>query len=779
MLAGLTRTLRRAFGATTGAALPEPALVRSVLAPAPELERASDADLSAAARALRDRARAGAAVEDLVVDTFRVAREGSRRFLGLAPFDVQMIGAVRLHEGHVIEMATGEGKTLVAAFPAIVHALAGHGVHVLTVNDYLAARDASWMRPLYEMFGLQVGVVRQRQGKEERRRAYAADVTYVTATEAGFDELRDHLALSLTDVVHRPFHLAILDEVDSILIDEARIPLIIAGGVQPGGVQPGGVQHSGVHAQTAAAVVRQLVRGEDYVFDENFRNVVLTDSGVARAEALFGTANLYDPAADDLHAAINVALQAEALLRRDADYVIKDGRIQLVDEFKGRVAHRRRWPDGIHTALEAKEGLPLTTEGKVLGSLTVRGLLALYPRICGMTGTASAAAGELLETYGLRVAVIPPNRPSVRIDRPDRVWPDQDSKWRAVAGRIAELHAIRRPVLVGTRTVEDSEQLAAQLSASGIRCAVLNARNDEAEAAIIAEAGDLSAVTISTNMAGRGTDIRLGGGHEERADAVRALGGLCVLGTNRHESRRIDEQLRGRAGRQGDPGETQFFLALDDDLVVRYGLAGMIALNAEPAQEIERAQRIIEGQNFDIRRNLLKYDVLLDRQRRIVYLRREEILAGEDEALLATAEETRARWDELVAQYGEPLLRDVERTLTLALLDRLWSDHLAEVAEVREGIHLRSLSGDPYQEFNLFIFERFQDLFETLDAKVMETFLSAHIDERGIDLEREGLAAPASTWTYLVTDNPFGTPMERLMRGLRDRVVGAYRKIKR
>ncbi len=769
MLAGLKRTIKRAFGAATAAESPEPALVGAVLAPAPELERVSDAELRAAAHALRDRARAGAAAEDVVVETFRVAREGSRRLLGLAPFDVQMIGAVRLHEGHVIEMDTGEGKTLVATFPAIVHALAGRGVHVLTVNDYLAGRDANWMRPLYELFGLAVEAIEQRHGKEERRRAYAADVTYVTATEAGFDYLRDHLVLSPAEVVHRPFHFAIIDEADSILIDEARIPLIIAGGVH----------HSGTHAHTAGAVVRQLVRGEDYVFDENFRNVVLTDRGIARAEALLGTANLFDPAADDLHAAINVALQAEALLRRDADYVIKDGRIQLVDEFKGRVAHRRRWPDGIHTALEAKEGLPLTTEGKVLGSLTIRGLMALYPRICGMTGTAAAAAEELLVTYGLRVAVIPPNRPSVRIDHPDLVWPDQDSKWRAVAGRIAELHATGRPVLAGTRTVEESEHLAVRLAAAGIPCNVLNARNDEAEAAIIAEAGDLGAVTISTNMAGRGTDIRLGGAHEERADAVRALGGLSVLGTNRHESRRIDAQLRGRAGRQGDPGETQFVVAFDDDLVVRYGLAGMMAEQASPAEEIERAQRIIEGQNFDIRRNLLKYDVLLDRQRRIVYARREEILLGEDEGILATADETYVRWDELVARYGEPLLRDAERMLTLALLDRLWSDHLAEVEEVRGGIYLRSLGGDAFQEFNLFIFGRFQSLFETLDSSVVETFLDAHIDERGIDLESAGLGAPASTWTYLITDNPFGTSMERLMRGLRNRVVEAYRAIRR
>ena len=766
MLSALKRTIKSAFGSVSGAE-PEPPLLDAVLAPSPEITALSDAALRAAALALRGRARAGAELSDLVVDVFRIAREGSRRLLGLAPFDVQMIGALRLYEGHVVEMATGEGKTLVATFPAIVHALAGNGVHVLTVNDYLAGRDASWMRPLYELFGLEVAAIHQRLGKEERRRAYEADVTYVTANEAGFDYLRDHLALRPGDVVQRPFAFAIVDEVDSILIDEARIPLVIAGGARS----------SGAHAHAAAAVVRQLVRGQDYVFDENQRNVILTDRGVERAEALLGIANLYEEAADDLHASINVALQAEALLRRDVDYVIKDGKIQLVDELKGRVAHRRRWPDGIHTALEAKEGLPLTVEGTILGSLTVRGLMSLYPRICGMTGTAATEAAEFRETYGLNVAVIPPNRPSIRVDHPDVVSPDQESKWRAVVARIAELHAAGRPVLVGTRTVEESEHLAARLA--GIACNVLNARNDELEAAIIADAGDLGAVTISTNMAGRGTDIRLGGANEAHADAVRALGGLFVLGTNRHESRRIDSQLRGRAGRQGDPGETQFFVALDDDLMVRYGLTDAIKAQAAPAEEIARAQRIIEGQNFDIRRNLLKYDLLLDRQRRIVYAKREEILFGEVDGILANTPETMERWDELEARYGEPLLREAERMLTLALLDRLWSDHLFEVGEVREGIHLRSLSGDPFQEFNLYVFQRFRELFDTLDASVIAVFLEAHIDENGIDLDRAGLGAPASTWTYLVTDNPFGTSMERLMRGLRNRVVAAYHALTR
>ncbi|HEY3056029.1 MAG TPA: accessory Sec system translocase SecA2 [Thermoanaerobaculia bacterium] len=767
MLAALKRAIKELFAPMIGA--PDSSTIDAVLEPRPEIRTMSEQELRDAAVALRDRARAGAAVEDLVVDTFGIAREGSRRLLRLDPFDVQMAGAVRLYEGHIIEMATGEGKTLVATFPVIANALAGEGVHVLTVNDYLAGRDAAWMRPLYELFGLTVASIHQRHVKDERRRAYAADVTYVTANEAGFDYLRDHLVFSPSDLVQRKFHFAVIDEVDSILIDEARIPLVIAGGVRSSGAQ----------AQRAAGIVRQLVRDRDYAFDENRRNVALTDAGVARAEAMLGISNLYDSSADELHSLINVALFAEALLHRDADYIVKDGKIQLVDEFKGRIADRRRWPDGIHTALEAKENLALTNEGKILGSLTIRALMALYPRICGMTGTAATAAQELSATYGKRVAVIEPNRPSIRIDHPDAVFPDQEKKWRAVTSKIAELHAVGRPVLVGTRTVEESEQLAARLHAENIECNVLNARNDEAEAAIIAEAGDIGAVTISTNMAGRGTDIRLGGTSEARADEVRALGGLFVIGTNRHESRRIDWQLRGRAGRQGDPGETQFFVSLEDDLVVRYGLSELIRANDAQAEEIERAQRIIEGQNFDIRSNLLRYDLLLDRQRGIVYAKREEILFDEQEGILATADETRDRWEELAARYGLPLLRDVERTLTLALLDLLWSEHLFEVAEVREGIHLRSMAGNAYQEFNLFIFNRFENLFETLDARVIQTFLTAHIDEKGIDLEAAGLAAPASTWTYLVTDNPFGTSMERLLRGLRDRVVATYRALTR
>jgi len=775
----LKRYLRQAFAAAP-AEEDDGGLIEQVLAPAPEIAALSDEALQAAAVALRDRVRAGTSpAAELVVETFRLAREGSRRFLGLVPFDVQMVGAVRLYEGHVVEMATGEGKTLAAVFPAIVHALGGEGVHVLTVNDYLAGRDARWMAPLYELFGLTVASIHQRMTRDERRRAYDADVTYVTANEAGFDYLRDHQARSVDEVVHYPFRFAIVDEVDSILIDEARIPLVIAG-TKAGGARGGAYAHS------VAAVVRQMRQGADYLFDENRRSVALTDAGIARSEALLGIANLYDPEAGDLLAALSVALHAEALLHRDADYVVKESKIQLVDEFKGRVADRRRWPDGIHTALEAKEGLPLTSEGKILGSVTIRGLMALYPKVAGMTGTAQSEARELRENYNLRVVVIDPNKPSIRIDHPDVVFTNQEAKWWAVARRIAALHAGGRPVLVGTRTVEESEQLAARLAGEGVPCNVLNARNDELEAGIIAEAGDLGAVTISTNMAGRGTDIRLGGAGEASADAVRKLGGLFVLGTNRHESRRIDDQLRGRAGRQGDPGETQFYVAIDDDLMVRYGLTDLLAKTADRASmapiddplagsEIERAQRIIEGQNFSARLTLLKYELLLEQQRRIVYQKRDLVLYGDDEGLLGQLEETAERWGELVALYGTPHLRDIERVLTLALLDQLWIEHLAEVTEIREGIHLRSMSGDPYQQFNILIFERFNELFDALEAALIETFLDAAIDAHGIDLDAAGLGAPSSTWTYMVTDNPFGTSLERVMRGLRDRVVGLFK----
>ncbi len=725
-------------------------------------------------------------LNEVLAEWFALVRETARRVLGLSAFDVQLLGASALHRGHVVEMATGEGKTLVAVFPASLAALTGRGVQVWTVNDYLAGRDARWMAPLYEALGLRVAAISQTTPPGERRLAYRADVTYLTANEAGFDFLRDSLARRVEDVAGGPCHTVLIDEVDSILIDEARIPLVIAGGV----AQPGD------QAYRLAELASHLRPGVHYQLDDLARNVALTDVGIAEVEGRLGCGSLFDEANLGLLTAVNVALHARAFLRRDVDYVIKGGAVRLVDEFKGRIADRRRWPDGIHTALEAQEGLPLTRDGRVLGSITLQSLVALYPKVSGMTGTAITQAAEFRSIYGLSVVEIPPNRPCVRIDHPDLVFSHREAKEAAVVEEIRRLHESGRPVLVGTASVEESESLASRLGDLGLSCQVLNARNDEREAAIIAEAGAPFAITISTNMAGRGVDIRLGGSGAgakaaENATRVKNMGGLFVLGTNRHENRRIDNQLRGRAGRQGDPGETRFFISLEDDLFTRHGVASAIPEAIQKARqdgplkdprvgrEIDRSQRILEGQNLDIRRNLYRYDLLLERQRQALFQGRQETLlgaeideAGEFPGLLREA--SKERWESLSAKYGEALLYRVEREITLAHIDRLWADHLEDVAELREGIHLRSLAaGDVLGEFQRAIVGMFDDLPKRLDEEIVKTFERAEITEAGIDLGKEGLAAPSSTWTYLVTDQPFGTLTERFLKGLRRMARGA------
>src|SRR5882762_5555461 len=508
----------------------------------------------------------------------------STRVLGLNMFDVQLRGALALAAGRIAEMQTGEGKTL-AAVPAIAwYALRGTGVHVMTVNDYLARRDAKWMGGIYEFLGLTVGCVQQGMSVPERRRAYACDITYATANEIGFDYLRDQLALLPENQVHRPFSAAVIDEADSILIDEARIPLVIAGGKSD--EEP--------LADRVDRLTRHFRRFSHFNVDEYGRNIALTDAGIQRVEDVFACGNLFAEENLNLLTAVQDSLHAHALLRRDVDYLVKNGAVESVDEFKGRIAQDRRWPAGLHTAIEAKEGLVQKTQGKVLGSITLQNLIALYPQVCGMTGTAATQAEEFHTIYGLDVEVIPTNRPIMRVDDPDVLFRTRREKELALIEEIAGAREIGRPVLVGTASVQESERLSAALA--GIPHQVLNARNEEEEARIIARAGEQCAVTISTNMAGRGVDIQLG-------DGVAELGGLYVIGTNRHESRRVDNQLRGRAGRQGDPGASRFFVSLEDDLLVRYA-----ADNPRYAQDSESIQRIVEGQNLQIRRFLHKYE---------------------------------------------------------------------------------------------------------------------------------------------------------------------------
>jgi preprotein translocase subunit SecA len=747
-----------------------------------DYSRAPDAELSGRARAAR--LVSGAEAE---VEIFALAREASRRALGLDPFDVQLISGLAMARGRVAELPTGEGKTLAAVFPASLAALAGRGAHVLTFNDYLARRDAAWMGPLYERLGLTVACVQEGMGPAAKRAAYLADVTYATAKEAGFDFLRDRIAEGPEALVHRPFHFAVVDEADSILVDEARIPLVISGADE----------RASWDAARLAALVRRLAPGRDYETDDEHRNVFLTEAGARRVEAAFGVPELYAADQQRLLEAVYCALHAEALLRRDIDYIVRGGRLEIVDEFTGRVVDKRHFPDGLQAAAEAKEGLARRTEGRVLGSITLQHFFRLYPRLCGMTATARSAAHEFGEFYGLPVVIVPPHVPSIRDDRPDAVFTHREAKRKALVAEIAGLHASGRPVLVGTASVRESEDLAAELRAAGVELEVLNARNDEKEAAVIAEAGRPGAVTISTNMAGRGTDIKLGGADERERVRAAASGGLFVIGTNRHESLRIDRQLRGRAGRQGDPGATRFFISLEDDLFERYGLAKMFrrrrdlarreeALPAGPIQrEIAHAQRIIEGQSFDIRRTLNKYSELIEVQRRVVQARRDEVLLGSAGAAGDDAPEAAAaglhtekeflpeglfaaREPELhergVKIFGAARLAELERRASLHHIDRAWSDHLAWVQDTRESIHLVSLGGEtPLHKFLRFA----TDEFEAMRARIADAIVGemtawiAKGEVTSADLER--LKGPSSTWTYLVNEDQFGWGMDLVM----------------
>lgn len=635
------------------------------------------------------------------------------RLLGLSMFDVQLHGAMALANGKIAEMQTDEGKTLAAAPAVAYYARSGQGVHVLTVNDYLARRDAGWMGPIYDFLGLSVGCIQQEMSIEQRKQAYACDITYATANEVGFDYLRDQLALYSQELLHRPFSTAVVDEVDSLLIDAARIPLVVAGGETEQPPLAGRVDR----------LVRNFQRSFHYAVDEYARNVSLTDDGILAVEKAFGCTNLFADENLPLLTAVQNAVHAHALLHRDVDYLVKDETIVSIDEFKGSVVRERRWPASLHTALEVKEGVAPGVQGKILGSMTVQSLMALYPNLCGMTGTTPSQAEEFRSMYGLEVEVIPTNRPMIRVNHPDVLFQTKPEKERAVIEEIRQAHQTGRPVLVGTVSVQESERLSAALA--DVPHEVLNARDDEREAAIIAQAGSKGAVTISTNMAGRGTDIQLGEG-------VAELGGLYVIGTNRHESRRIDNQLRGRAGRQGDPGSSRFFVSLEDDLLVRYGITDK-RLHQDP----ESIQRLVEGQNLDIRIFLRKFESAIEGQRQAIQERRHAILTGE----------TACR-------------SELERLVSLRPIDELWAEHLGAVAELREGTVWVQYGGrDPLYEYLKIVHHRFQNLWAAIDVEIPKRLADAA--GRGIDPSQRG-----ATWTYLANEQPFGSWEQRFARGV-------------
>jgi len=711
--------------------------------------------------------------EDDLIEFLSLAREAGHRAIGERAFDGQIVGALALLQGRIVEMATGEGKTLAGAFAAAGYAVGGRKVHVLAVNDYLAQRDAEWMGPLYELLGVSVSHIGQASTPEERRTAYEAEVCYAPVSEVGFDVLRDRLVDDVADRVSAKPDVALVDEADSVLIDEARVPLVLAGATRSEELDDDVVQ-----------LVRKLRAGVDYEVDGDGRTVALTDKGTDVVEASFGDINLYDDENLERMTQVNVALHAEVLLRKDVDYLVRDGKVHLINNNRGRIAKLQRWPDGLQAAVEAKEAVPVSDSGEILDSITVQALVSGYPRLCGMTGTAVVVGEQLQEFYEVEVAVVPPNKPNIRIDEPDRLYLSVKEKNAALVEHIAEVHETGRPILIGTHSVEESEQLSELLETAEVPHVVLNAKNDAEEAAIVAEAGVPETVTVSTQMAGRGTDIRLGGrdgsnGKERAAE----LGGLFVIGTGLHASRRLDDQLRGRAGRQGDPGGSLFFASLGDELVTRYSITS--GLRPSPDEKgrltdrkalamLEHAQRVADGANAELHRTTWSYHRLTGQQRAILLDTREKVLT-DDLAADEFAERAKERYEELVEEIGEDVVKDAARRIALHHLDRRWADHLAYLADLREGIHLRSLAGGivhlkPIDEFNKSAIASFDTLIEDAWKDAAETFTEAEITADGFDEEASGVPRPTATWTYLVNDNPFGTEADRILGRLRNAI---------
>ncbi|GHF24208.1 protein translocase subunit SecA [Amycolatopsis deserti] len=736
------------------------ALLPDIEALEPELEALSDAELTERAGKLRLEAELG---DPQLVELCALGREAARRALDERAFDVQLLGTMGLLSGHVVQMQTGEGKTLAGALAAAGYALQGKRVHVISVNDYLARRDGEWMKPVYDLLGVTVGWVDGSLTREERRAAYEAEVTYGAVSEIGFDMLRDRLVTRAEDVVQPDPEVAIVDEADSVLVDEARVPLVMAGSVD-----------QAIADTEVANVVRRLRLGLHYETDTDGRNAWLTTAGASVVEKALGGVDLYSESGSERLAAVNVALHAHALLTRDVDYLVRDGKVELINASRGRVAELQRWPDGLQAAVEAKEQVAPTDRGEILDSITVQALIARYPQVAGMTGTAVAVAEQLREFYQLEVAVIPPNKPNIREDLDDRIFASPSHKLRAIVKEIREVHETGRPILVGTQDVAESEELAEKLAKADLPCVVLNARNDAEEAAIIAEAGKYGAITVSTQMAGRGTDIRLGGADGKDRERVAELGGLHVIGTARYPSSRLDGQLRGRSGRQGDPGSAVFFASLNDELVTSNAPDVPDGITADDSGEItdpaakrhiDHAQRVAEGVDLEIHRNTWRYTRLIEHQRRELLEYRDKLLRT-DAAAEALADQK--RYDELVEKAGEEKAKQVCREIMLYHLDQLWSDHLAFLTDVRESIHLRALAREtPLDEFHRIAIPEFRKIVPAIQERSAETLADAEIGEDGIDLAASGVRRASSTWTYLVHDAPFDAGFEETLRQVR------------
>lgn len=742
----------------------------------PNYVKLSDANLVAKTDEFKRRLQKGETLDDILPEAFAVCREASKRVLGMRHFDVQMLGGICLHRGNIAEMRTGEGKTLVATLAVYLNALSGKGVHVVTVNDYLATRDSEQMGRLYNFLGLSTGLIVANLDYNQRKEAYAADVTYGTNNEFGFDYLRDNMVSDVSQMVQRPLNYAIVDEVDSILIDEARTPLIISG--------PG--SRSTDNYYKLAQVVPHLVKDEDYTIDEKQKTIAPTDSGITKVEKMLGIENLYDADNIELNHLLGASLRAYAMMHRDTDYVVKDGEVVIVDEFTGRLMFGRRYSDGLHQAIEAKEGLKVERESQTLASITFQNYFRMYEKLSGMTGTAKTEEKEFNDIYGLEVIPIPPNRPLIRVDLPDLIFKSKAAKYRAVVRNAVERHQTGQPILIGTTSITQSEELSDMLLRAGVPHKVLNAKHHEQEAEIVANAGQMGMVTIATNMAGRGTDITLGEGVPE-------LGGLAILGTERHESRRIDNQLRGRAGRQGDPGSSQFFLSLEDDLMRIFGADNISGImdklgmeEDEPIEHslitksIERAQKKVEDHNYNIRKYILEYDDVMNQQREVLYEQRRRILRNEslrdtinemidklvteavdtyaDEKLypeewdyeglhkhlsqyfltseLMSAEEmeeyTRQELDERLheiahSEYqdrvdllGEAMFSQLEKAIMLRVVDSKWMEHLDNMDMLREGIGLRAYGQkNPLVEYKFEAYDMFQHMIESIQDETI------------------------------------------------------------
>jgi preprotein translocase subunit SecA len=692
--------------------------VEAVTALEPEMEKLSDGALRAKTDEFRERLGEGETLDDILPEAYAVVRETSRRTLGMRPFDVQVMGGIALHQGKIAEMKTGEGKTLAATMPVYLNALGDKGVHIVTVNDYLARRDAGWMGEIYEFLGLKVGLIQDNMGFEERKVAYDSDLTYGTNAQFGFDYLRDNIATSTDQLVQRELNFAIVDEVDSILIDEARTPLIISGMPESA---------ADVYYRFAAIIPR-LREGEDYEVDEKKRQIAPTESGVEKVEKALGVENLYDDVNTNLVNHLNQALRAHALFHKDVEYIVSDGQVFIVDEFTGRVLEGRRYSEGLHQAIEAKEGVEIREENQTVATITIQNFFRQYDKLSGMTGTAATEADEFMHIYKMEVVSIPTHKDMIRDDRDDLVYKTKKAKYGAVIDDLVERNRAGQPVLVGTVSVDVSEHLSGLLKRRGIRHNVLNAKQHEREAEIIAEAGERGAVTIATNMAGRGTDIKLGPGIAE-------LGGLYVLGTERHESRRIDNQLRGRSGRQGDPGESRFYLSFEDDLlrlfggdrmqgvIDRIGLEDDVPIEAGMiSNSVRRAQEQVESRNFQIRKRILEYDDVLNKQREVIYAIRRDILMGEDVDTMSYVEEVLT---EVVSQYASDDVYPEEWDLeTLAAeINRFYPTTIDFKA-----LDVENLSGEDVSELVL------ADARERLEERMAEW------EERTAELERRGLA---------------------------------------